>query len=61
VKFLGFDLQQDRSNKNDSEDSRANKVPSALRLGSRFTESRHGYGVARGFAERCREDFNNPE
>ena len=61
MKFFGPDLYQDRNDKNDPEDPRADKVAGALRLGGRFAEPRHGYGVARGFAERCREDLNNPE
>ena len=61
MKFFGPDLHQDGHDENNPEDCRSNKVPCALALGGRFAEPRHGYGVAPGFAERCREDLNNPE
>ena len=61
MKFPGFNLREDCGNKNDAEDSGADKITGALRLGGRFPEPRHGYRVARGFAERCCEDLNDPE
>jgi len=61
VKCFCPNLHQDRNDKNDAEDSRADKVARALRLRGRFAEPRHGYGVAAGFAERCRKDLNDPE
>jgi len=61
MKFFRPDLHQDRDDKNDPEDSRSDKVAGALRLSGSFAKPRHGYGVAAGFAERCREDLNDPE
>ena len=61
MKSFGPDLHQDGADKNDAEYSRANKIAGALCLGGSFAEPRHGYGVAPGFPERCREDLNDPE
>jgi hypothetical protein len=61
AKFFGPDLYEDRDDKNDGEDSCANKVPGALRVGGRFAELRHGYSVAASFAEHCCKDLNDPE
>src|SRR4051794_431048 len=61
MKFFRTDLHQDRDDKNDPEYSRSDEVACALRFGGRFAEPRHRYGVARGFAERCREDLNDPK
>ena len=37
------------------------RITRALASVVRFAEPRHRYGVAAGFAERRREDLNNPE
>jgi hypothetical protein len=61
MKFSRPDLHQDRDDENHTENSRSDKVACALRLRRRFAEPRHGDRVARGFAERCGEDLNNPK
>ena len=70
MKFLRFDLHQDRDNKNNTEDCGADKVAGArgadkvagaLGFGSSFAKPRHGDSIAAGFAERCCKDLNNPE
>jgi hypothetical protein len=61
MKFFRSDLYQHSDDKNDAKDSCPNKVARALRLGGRFTQPRHGYGVACGFTERRRQDLNDPK
>ena len=61
MKFFCHDLHQDRNDKNDAEDSRADQIAASFGFGRSFTKPGHGDGVAADFAERGRENLNDPE
>jgi hypothetical protein len=61
VKFFRPDLHEHRSDENHAEDCGSNEITGAFRFVRCFAEPRHRDRIAAGFAERGRENLDDPE